>query len=166
MGRFDILAPSCHFSDRTSMKRAMILAAAGALVVLAALAGGPVLERNRRAGEIRALRAALDQARFSADSCKNALAREERAFLRFHQSVDSLRGVVDAFEDPEQGGVPQSEYSEYLESFERYNTSVEDWQGRADTLQSMEARCRELVEAHNRLGDSIRRWQEGQGNGP
>jgi len=145
------------------MKSLFLLVAVGALVVLVAVAGGPVLERNRRAGEIRALRTELDQARFSADSCKIALAREERSFRRFDQAVDSLRTVVDGFEDPDQGGVPQAEYSQYLESFELYNNSVEDWRSRADTLQAMEARCRSLVEAHNQLGDSIRRWQDAQG---
>lgn len=142
------------------MRSALILAAVGILVVLVALAGGPVLERNRRAWEIRGLREALDRARYSADSCKTALAQEQRAFLRFDRAVDSLRNVVDGFEDPGQGGVPQADYSEYLENFELYNTSVENWQRRADTLQLNEARCRALVEAHNRLGDSIRRWQE------
>jgi hypothetical protein len=77
--------------------------------------------------------------------------------------VDSLRNVVDGYEDPDQGGVPQAEYPRYLESFELYNNSVEDWRARADTLQAMEARCRALVEAHNQLSDSIRQWQDAQG---
>ena len=102
--------------------------AALALVILAGLAGGSILERNRRIAEMQALRASLSEARFSADSCKAALAWEE--------------------------------YDAYMESFTLYNDSVDVWQGRVDSLQLKEAACRALVEAHNNLGDSIRRRRE------
>ena len=67
---------------------------------------------------------------------------------------------MEGFEDPEQGGVPYADYEAYLENFERYNDSVEVWQARADSLREKETACRALVEAHNLLGDSIRRRQE------
>jgi hypothetical protein len=142
------------------MKRIFISLAALTLVVLAGLAGGSILERNRRVAEMQALRVALDQARFSADSCKVALSWEEQGFLRFDRLVDSLRAEVESYEDPTQGGVPQAEYEAYLESFTLYNDSVDAWQGQADRLQAKETACRALVEAHNRLGDSIRRRRE------
>ena len=142
------------------MKGLLLLLAAGSLVIFTAIAAGPVLERNRRAGQIQTLRAALDQARYSADSCKVALAREERDFRLFDEVVDSLRSVTDGYDDPERGGVPQEEYEEYLQAFQLYNTSVEAWQARADSLQANDSMCRLLVEAHNELGDSIRRIQE------
>jgi len=132
-----------------------------ALVILAGLAGSPILERNRRRAEIRTLRATLDEARSSADSCKTVLALDQEDFLRFDEAVDSLRTEVADYEDPDQGGVPQAAYQEYLRTFERYNGSVDTWQQRADSLQASEARCRTLVEAHNHLGDSIRRLREG-----
>lgn len=150
------------------MKGLLLLIAAGSLVVFAAIASGPVLERNRRAGQIQALRLALDQARYTADSCKISLAREERDFRLFDEAVDSLRSVTDSYEDPQQGGVPQEEYEEYLEVFDLYNTSVEAWQTRADSLQANDARCRIMIEAHNELGDSIRKvqdaWREESGS--
>lgn len=150
------------------MKGLLLLLAAGSLVVFAAIASGPVLERNRRAGQIQALRLALDQARYTADSCKISIAREERDFRLFDEAVDSLRSVTDSYEDPQQGGVPQEEYEEYLEVFDLYNTSVEAWQARADSLQANDAHCRILIEAHNELGDSIRRiqdvWREERGS--
>jgi hypothetical protein len=142
------------------MKGLMILAAAIVLVLLAALAGGPILERNRRAGELRSLRAELGESRFSADSCRTALARREEDFRRFDREIDSLRSVVDGYEDPEKGGVPQDDYQAYLERFEEYNDSVKEWQDRADSLQAHETRCRAIIEAHNRLGDSISSLQE------
>ncbi len=143
----------------------VILAAAASLVVLAALAGSPILERHRRSGEIELLRTALEQSRMAADSCRMVLGWEQEGFLEFNRVVDSLRGQMESFEDPRQGGVPQDVYSEYLESFERYNDSVEVWQARADTLKAKEDRCRALVDAHNQLTDSIRRVQEEWRNG-
>lgn len=142
------------------MKGLLLLLAAGSLVIFAAIAAGPVLERNRRSGQIQTLRAALDQARYSADSCKVSLSREERDFRLFDEVVDSLRSITDGYEDPQQGGVPQEEYEEYMETFDLYNTSVEAWQARADSLQANDAMCRLLIEAHNEMGDSIRRIQE------
>jgi len=138
----------------------LILLAAATAVLLAALLGGPVLERSRRSAEMEALRRALDQARYSADSCKLALTFQQEEFLQFDRMVDSLRTETDGFEDPDQGGVPQAEYQEYLENFEFYNSSVESWRQLADSLQASEATCRAIVEAHNHLGDSIRRSQE------
>ena len=147
-------------ADRREMKGLIFGVAALSLVILAGLAGAPILEQNRRRAEMTALRTALEAARSSADSCKAILAFEQEDFLRFDGLVDSLRAEVDGYEDPGQGGVPQAEYQEYLQSFERYNTSVESWQPRADNIQASEARCRALVEAHNQLGDSIRRVRE------
>jgi hypothetical protein len=109
---------------------------------------------------MQALWAALDQARQSADSCKITLAWEEDDFLRFDRGLDSLRRVVEAFENPELGGVLQPDYGDYLERFDRYNDLVQEWQGQADTLQAREARCRALVEAHNHLADSIQAIRE------
>lgn len=131
-----------------------------AALILAGLAGGRILERSRQVAEMQALRDALDQARFAADSCKTALTWEERGFRRFDRLVDSLRTKMESYEDPARGGVPQAEYNAYLESFERYNDSVSVWQDRADSLRAKEAACRALVEDHNALGDSIRRRQE------
>jgi len=142
------------------MKRVIILIGALGLLILAGLYGGSLIERNRRIAEMQVLRAALDQARFSADSCKVALTWEERGFRNFDRFVDSLRAETESYEDPERGGVPEAEYRAYIESFERYNDSVAVWQERADSLRAKEAACRALVEAHNVLGDSIRRRQE------
>jgi len=142
------------------MKRVLFVIGALGVLILAGLAGGSILERNRRVAEMQALRTALDQARFAADSCKMALSWEEQGFLAFDRRIDSLRAEMEGYEDPERGGVPQADYRAYLESFELYNDSVEVWQSRADSLRAMEAACRALVKAHNELGDSIRHKQE------
>jgi hypothetical protein len=143
------------------MKGIILLIAGASLVILAALAGGPILERHQRAGEIQVLRTSLDLSRMSADSCRMVLSWEQDEFLRFNGVVDSLRTEMENYQDPEQGGVPEEVYSEYLVTFELYNDSVGVWQDRADSLQAKEVRCRGLVEAHNHLSDSIRAVQEG-----
>jgi len=147
------------------MKGTLLLLGAALLVLVAALLGGPILQRNQRAGEMRALRAQLDRARMATVSCRSLLASEEDAFLEFDRAVDSLRGAVQDFEDPDRGGVPQEKYEDYMESFDLYNSSVEEWRLRADSLQALETRCRDLIEAYNRLGDSIRSIQESFGDG-
>ncbi len=154
------VARYAEFDHRTDMKRITIVMGALAILILAGLSGGKILERSRQVAEMQALRDALDRARFAADSCKTALTWEERGFRRFDDLVDSLREEMESFEDPTRGGVPQAEYDAYLESFERYNDSVAVWQDRADSLRAKEAACRALVEDHNSLGDSIRRRQE------
>ena len=94
----------------------MILIGALGLLILTGLYGGSILERNRRIAELQGLRVALDQARFSADSCKVALSWEEDGFLAFDRLVDSLRAEVESYEDPDRGGVPHAEYEAYLEA--------------------------------------------------
>ena len=66
------------FYHRIPMKRLFIVLGALGVLILAGLAGGSILERNRRVAEMQALRAALDRARFAADSCKMALSWEEQ----------------------------------------------------------------------------------------
>ena len=147
------------------MKKIAFVLGTLAIVVVAGVAGGHILERNRLIAEMQALRTALDGTRFAADSCKTALSWEQDGFLAFDRRVDSLRTRMESFQDPGRGGVPQEQYQEYLESFEVYNDSVEVWQVRADGLRDKESACRALVEAHNILGDSIRRRQEAMREG-
>jgi hypothetical protein len=142
------------------MKPIFLALLALAVVISAALLGGPLLERNRRIAELQALRAELDSARYSVDSCRTALGMEEARFRRFNRTVDSLKTVVDSFDDPAQGGGPQARYPEYLESFHAYNDSVSLWSERADTLRAHDALCRELVKGHNLLADSLMRFRE------
>ncbi len=139
------------------MKKLLLTLPVLALIVAAGVAGGNVLERNRQIRELEELRAQLRAARFSVDSCQVVLAQEERQFRRFDRAVDSLRGVVRAYEDAELGGVLRDEYQEYMTVFEAYNDSVADWQARADALEAGSEACRTLTIRHNTLSDSLGR---------
>ena len=70
-----------------------------AVIVTAGLAGGSILEQNRFNREMELLRATLQQARFSVDSCKLSVAQEEYRFLLFDEFVDSLHAEVRDMED-------------------------------------------------------------------
>ncbi|MFO8173685.1 MAG: hypothetical protein R6T96_05330, partial [Longimicrobiales bacterium] len=124
------------------MKNILMILVALVVLISAGLAGGTILERNREIREMELLRQRLQRARFSVDSCRVALAREEQAFLRFDRVVDSLRNRLEDYEDPSLGGVPQDEYEAYLQVFESYNDSIPVWEARADSLQASEAVCR------------------------
>jgi hypothetical protein len=142
------------------MKRIFILGSAIAVLTLGILTAKSVAERDRQVDELEALQSSLDRARAAADSCGEALALEQEEFTRFDQVVDSLKAAMDAFVDPAQGGVPQADYHDYLVTFELYNSSVDVWQARADSLRANESACRALIEFHNALGDSTQRRRE------
>ena len=113
------------------------------------------LERGERR-ELQTLTDDLRGARAEVNSCMRALEWQEEQFLHFDAMVDSLHVRVRAFEDPEQGGVPEAVYRQYLSVFSAYNDSVAVWQDRADALRESEERCRDLAQLHNTLGDSLR----------
>jgi hypothetical protein len=137
------------------MKRLIVVGGIFGAVLLGSVATLSFMEDRRFSRHLEALRGDLRLARATADSCALVLTWEEQDFLDFDAFVDSLHHSVRSFEDIEQGGVPQAEYSDYLEDFERYNDSVAVWQTKADALQSTEASCRALAEAHNALSDSL-----------
>lgn len=142
------------------MKRSFLVVAVLALAAVVVAGAWNLVERRRVVREIRSLRDTLYAARLAADSCRWSLATQERRFRRFDAMVDSLREEVRDFEALDERGVPEERYEEYLGRFEAYNDSVLAWEARAETLRANEAACRELVEAHNTLSDSLRRRTE------
>jgi len=124
------------------------------------------LRNQRTLEEIEALRGEVFAARASAESCTADLAVAESEFRLRNAEVDSLRRRVRGSEEPlaEGGrGVPAEEYDAYLEAFDEYNASVAEWEARAEALREREGACREAVERHNLLADSLRRVLEENG---
>ena len=74
--------------------------------------------------ELQTLTDDLRGARAEVDSCMRALEWQEEEFLHFDAMVGSLHVRVRVFEDPEQGGVPEVVYRQYLSVFSAYNDSV------------------------------------------
>jgi hypothetical protein len=137
----------------------MILRWLAVLVLLASaiLAVRSIADRRRTAREILDLRDDIYAARVAADSCRNAVAYAEMSFRRFGDAVDSARGQVRGFEALDERGVPKERYDEYLEVFEAYNDSVALWDDRVAELRADEAACRDIIDRHNRLADSLRK---------
>lgn len=123
--------------------------------------------RNQRTlEEIERVRSAVLAARAEADACTSRLALDESVFQRTNATVDSLRAVVNDAEEPlpEGGrGVDAREYEAYMESFDAYNRTVEDWEAQAEGLRARQAECTELIEYHNRMADSLRTLLEESG---
>jgi hypothetical protein len=129
----------------------------GIVCVVIVVAGmRAIIERRDTAREIQGLRNRMYEARLAADSCRSSLALEEGRLLHFDEMLDSMRSEVRSFEELDARGVPQEQYSDYMASFESYNDSAATWDARAEQLRRHEAECREIVEGHNVVGDSLR----------
>lgn len=137
--------------------RVGLLAVGGAAILVVFFFGArEIAERRRTFDEITGLRERLYEARREAESCQRTVAARERAFRRLDAAVDSLRDEVRAFEALDERGVPEREYEAYLETFDGYNDSVDVWEAQAESLRAAEEACRDVIETHNALGDSLR----------
>lgn len=132
-------------------------AVAVAVVAVLYFGGKEITERQRTFDEITALRGRLYEARRASVTCGRELDAREQAFRRLDAAVDSLRDQVRAFESLDERGVPKPEYEAYIETFDGYNDSVEAWEARAESLRTAEEACRDVIEAHNALRDSLER---------
>ena len=114
-----------------------------------------VLERQQTLEEIARLREDLYRARVAADRCRGSLQTSEAALRDLGLAIDSMRNRVDSFETLDRRGVPADQYPDYLELFDSYNDSVEVWEGRERRLRSAETACRETIEMHNSISDTL-----------
>ena len=124
------------------------------------------LGNQRTLDAIESIRGDVMAARAEADRCASDLALAESVFRQKNAEVDSLRRAVDAAEEPLPGGgrgVAAEGYDDYLVTFDRYNAAVGEWEEQAEEIREREGACRELVERHNLLADSLRRVLEENG---
>ena len=124
-----------------------------------------IVERQQTADEINRLRDELYRARLASDRCRSSLQTSEAALRQLGVAIDSLRREVDAFESMDGRGVPAESYDEYMEVFDSYNDSVAVWEGREERLRAAETSCRENIEEHNAISDSLQTVLEEAGIG-
>ncbi len=141
------------------MKPTIRFALLGLGVVIAGVvvvsAWSRIIERQQTLDEIGRLRDELYRARVAADRCRGSLQTSEAALRDLGLAVDSMRSRIDSFEALDRRGVPVDQYPEYLELFESYNDSVSVWEGRERRLRSAESACRETIQDHNLISDSL-----------
>ena len=131
-----------------------IALAVGAMAVSGSMR---LVERQKTAAEINALRQELYRARVGSDRCRSSLTNSEASLRQLGLTIDSMRMRVDSFENMDDRGVPAGRYDEYLELFDSYNDSVAVWDTRERRLRTAETSCRETIEEHNALTDSLQR---------
>jgi len=124
-------------------------------VVVLFLSARRVIETRRVSAEVTRLREELYRARVASDRCRSSLMTSESSLLTLTGVIDSMRSRVDSFEALGRGRVPRDRYDEYLGVFEAYNDSVAAWETRSERLRAAEASCRETIEYHNAVSDSI-----------
>lgn len=136
--------------------RAALLLGVVAGIALGVVGVRGFLERRSQITELERMRSGLGDLRAAAEECRIAVEREERDFEAYRSEVEELREAVRAYEALDERGVPEDRYEEYLETFERYNESVPEWEERADSLRAHSEACRALARRHNLLADSLR----------
>jgi len=99
------------------------------------------------------------------DACLTTRARIELRFQEHVRVTAELRAAVDSLESLDPRGVPSDSYEEYLALVDRFNIATREWEVRSEELLSYDPRCRELIAAHNALGDSARRILAEEGIG-
>lgn len=137
---------------------------AGTLLVLAAMAlGYRSLVAPPPPNRMEDLREQLRVLREEAEACEASLERENEIFQAYDGEVNVLRARVAELEALHPDGVPADSYAVYLAVLDRYNDAVPGWTERADGVRAAWERCRERVDAHNLLADSIRLLLEAEG---
>jgi hypothetical protein len=113
------------------------------------------MEQRRFGQEIEELRDELYRARVSSDRCRSSLATSEASLRDLTRRIAVMRSQVDSFEALGGGRVPAEQYDTYLGVFDTYNDSVAAWEIRSERLLNAEVACREVIEEHNAISDSI-----------
>lgn len=140
------------------MRRGRVAAGVAGTLALAGLVwlAGIARERRQEREHLNQLSEELAVLRAGADSCQGALAREEADFHAYDRRIDSLLEEVREYEALDEAGVPRDRYGEYMDAYERYNSSVPAWEEQAEALRVNWEACRALVGEHNTVADSLR----------
>jgi len=112
---------------------------------------------------IESTRDTLRDLRAQAQACRAGLRQGEVDFRDYEGEITALRARIRDLESLHPDGVPGDSYVVYLELVNNFNLAVPDWSEKVDTLQAGWASCREVVEAHNVMADSLQRLLEAEG---
>ena len=124
-------------------------------VILLVVGTRKLVEHKRLTDEVTRLRDELYRARVAADRCRSSLVTSESALSTLTATIDSMKTRIDSFEALGHGRVPAPKYDEYLDLFESYNDSVGAWSVRSERLLAAESACRDVIDHHNAISDTI-----------
>jgi DNA repair ATPase RecN len=114
----------------------------------------------RQAEEVRDV---VREARAGWEACLDTLDVVERRFRTQAEETERLQARIHRLEAMDPRGVPADSYEVYLEVVDRFNATVQGWEGRLAALRAREAACQDLLEARNELADSLRALLEDAG---
>jgi len=112
---------------------------------------------------IEAARETLRDLRAQAQTCRATIRQGEVEFRDYEGEVNALRARIRDLESLHPDGVPGDSYAVYLELVNTFNLAVPDWSEKVDTLQAGWSSCRDIVEAHNVMADSLQRLLDAEG---
>lgn len=112
---------------------------------------------------IEAARDSLRVLRNEAEACRAGIRQGEVEFRDYEGEVAALRERIRNLESLHPDGVPGDSYAIYLDLVNSFNLAVPDWSERVDTLRAGWSSCREVVEAHNVMADSLQRLLDAEG---
>jgi len=113
--------------------------------------------------QLRAMTPRLQVLRSAADSCRDAIGEERSRIAASDARFDSLRSRIDYYEGLDPRGVPADSYEAYLEAFNTYNRGIPRRAAAGDSLEAHWDACRDIIEEHNALADSVRSIAEEEG---
>jgi len=147
-------------SRRRPLPKGVVVMLAVSAVALVAIIVSDFLVPPTPEDQLRILRHEMNELRLAADSCREAVEREEAELRAIDARFDSLRARIDYFERLDPRGVPADSYEAYLDVFNAYNAGIPERTAAGDTLEAHYQACRQLVWRHNQIADSARALAE------
>ncbi len=132
----------------------------GLLVVVGVIVATLWLDRREaRDSPLRQAEVVRDEvreARAEWELCLDSLEVVERRFRTRAQASEALQARIRRLEGMDPRGVPADSYEVYLETVDRFNAGVPEWERELEALRARESVCQSLLESRNELADSLR----------
>ncbi len=141
---------------RPALPKGVVVMLAVSAVAFVAIIVSDLLVPPPPEERFRLLRQEMNELRATADSCREALEREEAELRAADARFDSLKSQIEYYEGLDPRGVPADSYEAYLDAFNAYNTGIPERAAAGDTLEAHYQACREIVQRHNEVADSAR----------
>ncbi len=140
------------------MKRVFWMTAVLILAVALVLGAGSMMDRmagNQLRAQAEAMRDDVRATRAELERCLDEMEELERAFQMQERTTETLRARIEDFEAMDDSGVPGDQYDAYLETVDRFNESLPEWERLGEEYRETAERCRGMARMHNAQVDSL-----------